>query len=85
MEEKTETPKESLACYHALVQEAKQMFQPSTHKLKTLNFVKDPDLALPILKLVETKGYKETLGHGKMKTFLPFVKDSLFSPGNAFF
>lgn len=85
MEEKSENLKESLALHHAFVQEAKQMFQPSTHKLKVLNFVKHPDLALPIQKLVEAKGYKETLAHGKKKTFLPFVKDSLFSPGNAFF
>ena len=35
----------------------------------SINLVKNPQLALPILELVKVNGYGETLAYGKKKAF----------------
>ena len=46
-------------------------------KKKYLNFIKEPHLANPILQIVESKGFKKTLGHRKKADFLKWVKKNL--------
>ena len=54
-------------------------------KKKALNFVKEPNLAEPILQIVETKGYGNTLAHGKKAGFLKYIQNNLFKPGNTLY
>ena len=52
-------------------------------KLKVLNFVKNPSLAIPILELAKADGYNNTLQYGKKDAFYKKVKEVLFAPGCA--
>ena len=52
-------------------------------KLKVLNFVKNPSLAIPILELAKADGYNNTLQYGKKDVFYKKVKEVLFAPGCA--
>ena len=51
---------------------------------KSINLIKFPQLALPILELVKVKGYGETLAYGKKKLFFETVQKTLFAPGSVF-
>ena len=50
----------------------------------SINLVKNPQLALPILELVRVKGYGETLAYGKKGDFFKTVEKTLFAPGSVF-
>ena len=50
----------------------------------SINLVKNPQLALPILELVRVKGYGETLVYGKKGDFFKLVEKTLFAPGSVF-
>ena len=60
---------------------AQQLFSRKRPKLKVLNFIKEPQLAEPIMKLVKLKTFKATLGHGKETNFLQYVVEKFFRTG----
>ena len=45
--------------------------------MKVLNFVKEPELAMPILQIVKAEGFKKSLGHKNKTNFLAKMRKQM--------